>query len=97
MNKLELVNEIKSIMGEETSKAAAERALEAVLQAIHAGLTKKDKLVQLIGFGTFKVVTRKARNGINPKTGQAIKIPASNTVRFTPGAASKKLVNKKGK
>ena len=96
MNKAELVEEIQNHLPEDTTKAATERLLEAVMNAVRAGL-KKNKVVQLVGFGTFKVVTRKAREGINPQTRQKLKIPASNTVRFTPGSALKDLVNKKGK
>ena len=53
---------------------------------------KKTKSVQLIGFGTFKIATRKARMGVNPKTGAKIKIKASKTVKFVPGAAFKKIL-----
>ena len=55
-----------------------------MIDAIKSGL-KKGKPVQLIGFGTFKVVNRKARMGINPKTGQPLKIKASKTVKFSVG------------
>ncbi|MEY5027069.1 MAG: DNA-binding protein HU-beta [Verrucomicrobiota bacterium] len=84
MNKAELVSVIQKQLGDETSKAAAERALDAVIDAIKAGL-KKNHAVQLIGFGSFKVVSRKARTGVNPKTKEKIKIKASKSVRFTPG------------
>jgi len=84
MNKAELVNVVQKLLGGETSKAAAERSLDAVIDAIKAGL-KKDHSVQLIGFGSFKVTSRKARTGINPKTKEKIKIKASKSVRFSPG------------
>ncbi|MEY2599287.1 MAG: DNA-binding protein HU-beta [Verrucomicrobiota bacterium] len=84
MNKAELVSVIQKQLGDETSKAAAERALDAVIDAIKAGL-KKNHAVQMIGFGSFKVVSRKARTGVNPKTKEKIKIKASKSVRFTPG------------
>ncbi len=85
MNKAELVLSIQKALGaEETSKTHAEEALKAVLDGIKAGL-KKDKAVQLIGFGTFKVSERKARIGVNPKTGEKIKIKKSKTVRFVVG------------
>lgn len=70
------------------SKAAAERAIDSVLSAIRTGL-KKEKGVQLIGFGNFSVRNRKARKGINPKTGESIQIKASRTVGFKPGKALK--------
>lgn len=66
------------------SKAQGERTVNAVLDSITKGL-KKDKNVQLIGFGTFLVKTRKARKGRNPQTGEAIKIKASKTVGFRVG------------
>lgn len=91
MNKAELLATIQKSLGPEASKAEATRALAAVLEAFKQGL-KKNKAVQLIGFGTFKVVTRKPRKGINPKTGETIKIKASKTVKFTPGKALKSLL-----
>jgi DNA-binding protein HU-beta len=84
MNKAELVESVQKALGKETSKAAAERAVEAVIDGIKLGL-KKGKAVQLVGFGTFKVVQRKARTGVNPKTGEKIKIKASKNVKFSAG------------
>lgn len=84
MNKVELVEAVKKQLGSETSKADAEKAVTAVIHSIKAGV-KKDKMVQLVGFGTFKVVERKARKGVNPKTLQQIRIPKSKTVKFVPG------------
>lgn len=86
MNKSELVESVQKSLGKETSKAQAERAVEAVIDGIKSGLTKgKGKPVQLVGFGTFKVASRKARIGINPKTGEKIKIKASKSVKFGAG------------
>lgn len=90
MNKAELLAEVQKALGADTSKAAAERALDAVLEGIKKGI-KKDKAVQLIGFGTFSVAKRAARTGINPQTKEKIKIKASKTVKFKPGAALKEL------
>jgi nucleoid DNA-binding protein len=84
MNKVELVESVKKQLGSEISKAEAEKAVTAVINAIKTGV-KKDKVVQLVGFGTFKVVERKARKGVNPKTLQQIKIPKSKTVKFVAG------------
>jgi nucleoid DNA-binding protein len=84
MNKAELILAVQKSLGKETSKACAERAVDAVIDGIKAGL-KKSKAVQLIGFGTFKVVNRKARTGVNPKTGEKIKIKASKAVKFGAG------------
>jgi len=88
LNRAQLVESIQKELGKDTSKAAAERALNAVVNAVKAGV-KKSKAVQLIGFGTFKQVNRKARTGVNPKTGAKIKIAASKSVKFVPGSAFK--------
>ena len=85
MNKAELVEEVRRQLGGETSKAAAERATEALLLAIKKGL-KKDKEVSLVGFGTFSLGVRPARRGFNPHTRQPMKIPAVKSVRFKAGA-----------
>ncbi len=91
MNRAQLVEKVQKALGADTSKAAADRAVSAVIDSIKTGV-KKDKSVQLIGFGTFKIANRKARTGINPKTGEKIKIKASKTVKFTPGSEFKKSV-----
>lgn len=91
MNKAELVAAVQKNLGDDTSKAAAERAVDAVLDGIKKGV-KKDKAVQLIGFGTFSVTKRAARTGVNPQTGEKIKIKASKSVKFKPGAALKASV-----
>jgi DNA-binding protein HU-beta len=90
MNKAELIELIQKNMGGDTSKRAATDALEAILTSLAKGI--KTGTVQLIGFGTFKVVSRKARTGRNPKTGEAMKIKASKTVRFVPSSALKAKV-----
>ncbi len=91
MNKAELVEEIQKHLGEDTTKAHAERALEAVLESIKKGI-KKSSPVSLIGFGSFEIVTRKARMGVNPKTKEPMKIAASKAVKFKPGSGLKELV-----
>jgi DNA-binding protein HU-beta len=93
MNRVELIESIQNELG--SSKSDAERALNAVLDGIRQGLkTKKlGNNVQLVGFGNFKVVSRKARTGKNPKTGETINIPASKTVRFSPGKPLKDMVS----
>ena len=88
MNKAELIVEIQKQLGKDATKACDEKALNTVLDAIKAGV-KKHKKLQLIGFGTFSVVERKARTGINPQTKEKIKIKASKVVKFKPGAAFK--------
>jgi len=86
MNKGQLVEGVAKDL--KTSKAAAERAVNSVLDNVKKGL-KKDKKVQLVGFGTFDVRKRKARKGRNPRTGEAIKIKASKSVGFKAGQAFK--------
>lgn len=85
MNKIALVNEVQKLLRNGTSKAAAERAMEAVLTAVKRGL-RRDKEVALVGFGTFALVVRPARNGYNPHTKRPMKIPALKTIRFRAGA-----------
>ncbi|MCF6157665.1 MAG: HU family DNA-binding protein [wastewater metagenome] len=82
MNKQELINSVAKELG--TPAKQAENAVNAVISSIQKGL-KKDKRVQLIGFGSFEVRTRKARKGRNPQTGEPIKIKASKTVAFKVG------------
>ena len=90
MNKAELVEAVQKQLGGSTSKAAAERAIDAVLAAVKGGL-RSDKEVQLIGFGTFALAGRRARRGYNPHTRQPMKIPAMKTVRFRAGADLREL------
>ena len=90
MNKAELVVQVQKNLGGDTSKAAAEAALTAVLDGIKKGV-KKDKSVQVIGFGTFSVVNRAARQGVNPQTGEKIRIKASKSVKFKAGAGLKAM------
>jgi DNA-binding protein HU-beta len=85
MNKAELVNEVHRLLGDGTSRAAAERAADSVLNAIKRGL-KQDSEVHLVGFGTFSVAQRTARKGFNPHTRLPMKIPAMKLVRFKAGA-----------
>jgi nucleoid DNA-binding protein len=88
MNKAELTESVLKNLGKDASKKSAAAAVDAVLDAIAAGV-RKDKVVQLIGFGTFKVTNRAARKGRNPKTGEPIKIKASKGVRFSASSALK--------
>jgi DNA-binding protein HU-beta len=83
MNKGELVESMANAAG--ISKAAAERALTGLLDSISGALSKGDK-VTLVGFGTFSVSNRAARQGRNPQTGAPIKIPARTVARFKPGS-----------
>ncbi|MCC6465597.1 MAG: HU family DNA-binding protein [Planctomycetes bacterium] len=99
MNKAQLIDIIlKNKAAGFESKAAAERAFDAVVDALKEGVTK-DKKVQVIGFGTFSVRERGARSGRNPQTGEAIKIAAYKTVGFKVGKEFRDGINgkKKGK
>jgi DNA-binding protein HU-beta len=82
MTKAELV----AFIADEASitKAAAAMSLDAYVDAVTKELKKNGKL-GLVGFGTFSVVKRKAREGRNPQTGKAIKIPAKKVVKFKAG------------
>lgn len=83
MNKTELIEKIA--VGAELSKADAKKALEATIEAIKNALVEGDK-IQLIGFGTFSVSERPAREGINPATKEKITIAAKKVAKFKTGA-----------
>ena len=90
MNKSDLIARIASTAC--ISKAAAGRALDATTTSITTALKKGD-LVTLIGFGTFYLGKRAARNGRNPRTGATIKIKAANSPKFRAGKSLKDAVN----
>jgi len=83
MNKTELVNAIAAKAN--LNKVEAKQALEAALEVIAGALEKEDK-VALLGFGTFSVVKKEARTGINPRTKEKISIAARKIVKFKPGS-----------
>ena len=90
MNRTELI----SAMSESAnmSKVDTEKALKAFIDTVTEELKNGGK-VQLVGFGTFEVTERAERNGRNPKTGEAITIPASKSPKFKAGKALKDIVN----
>ncbi|MDC9719838.1 MAG: HU family DNA-binding protein [Gammaproteobacteria bacterium] len=90
MNKSELIEAITA--DADLSKAAAGRALDAVIGAV-TGALKGGESVSLVGFGTFSVKARAARTGRNPQTGAAIQIAAANVPSFKAGKALKDAVN----
>jgi DNA-binding protein HU-beta len=92
MNKSELID--VAAKEADVSKAAAERALSAMIAAIVKAVSKGDS-VTLVGFGTFKSSKRAARTGRNPQTGKEIKIAATTVPRFTAGASFKAAVSGK--
>ena len=89
MNKSDLINEVANVV---STKKEAQEAVDCVLSSIIKAL-KEGNTVALVGFGTFKVVDRKARKGRNPQTGAEIDIKASKAPKFTPGKALKEAVN----
>lgn len=90
MNKTELIDHIAKQA--DISKAAAGRALEAIVGGIRTSL-KKGNTVTLVGFGTFTVGKRAARTGRNPRTGDSIRIKAARVPKFRPGKALKDSLN----
>ena len=91
MNKTELINAVAEQAA--LSKKDSEAAVNAALEVITAALKDGDK-VQLVGFGSFEVKKREARVGRNPRTKEAIDIPASKVPVFKPGKALKDAVAK---
>ena len=91
MNKAELINAVAA--SADVSKKDAEAVVSAMLETITGALKEGDK-VQLVGFGSFEVKKRAARTGRNPKTKEAIEIPASSVPVFKAGKALKDAVAK---
>jgi len=90
MNKSELIESMAADAG--ISKAAAKKALNSVTGSVEKAL-KKGERVSLVGFGSWSVTKRAARDGRNPQTGKTIRISAKNVVKFRPGAELKGSVN----
>ncbi len=90
MNKSELIEHMAKQA--DISKAAAARALEALIGGVKSTL-KKNKTVTLVGFGSFSVTKRSARTGRNPKTGESIKIKSAKVPKFRPGKGLKDALN----
>lgn len=90
MNKAELVAAIADKT--ELSKKDSEKALKAFIDVVTEELTKGEK-IQLVGFGTFEVTERAAREGRNPQSGEVMSIPASKAPKFKAGKALKDIIN----
>ena len=90
MNKLELVAAMADMAG--LSKKDAEKALKAFTDVVAEELKKGEK-VQIVGFGTFEVSERAAREGRNPQTGETMPIAASKAPKFKAGKALKDMIN----
>ena len=91
MNKTELIDKIAA--GSGISKADAKKALDATVVALKDALVAGDK-IQLVGFGTFSVSERPAREGINPATKEKIQIAAKKVAKFKAGAELADAINK---
>jgi DNA-binding protein HU-beta len=89
VNKMDLIAAVAD--DTELSRTKAAEAVDAVFNAIEGALKKKDE-VRLVGFGTFATAERKAATGRNPRTGEAMQIAASTTVRFKAGKGLKDAV-----
>lgn len=89
MNKAMLVEQMAKTT--KLPKSTCRDCLEAFITAV-GGALKQNKTVVLTGFGTFKVMKRKARTGVNPATGQKMTIPAKKVPKFSPGKALKSLI-----
>lgn len=90
MNKNDLIGAVADASG--LSKSQASSAVESVFDSISGALKKGDE-VRLVGFGTFSVAKRKASTGRNPRTGEPMKIKASNQPKFKAGKGLKDTVN----
>lgn len=90
MKKVELVEAVAEEAG--LTKSDATKAIDAMLNTITKALADGDK-IPLVGFGTFAVSRREAREGRNPRTGETVKIAARNAVTFKAGSALKDAVN----
>jgi DNA-binding protein HU-beta len=92
MTKAELVSHISEEAG--ITKKAASSALDAFVGAVHDSLKQKEGKIRIADLGTFKVVKKKARSGVNPQTRKKIKIPATKAPRFSASKALKDTVKK---
>lgn len=92
MTKAELVSHIAKEAA--ITKKSAVMALDAFVKAIHESLKKKEGRIRVSDLGTFKVVKKKARTGVNPQTKAKIKIPATKVPRFAASRALKEVVKK---
>ena len=89
MNKTDFIGAVAKSAG--LTKVDAKKAVEAFIKTVE-GAAKKGEKVALLGFGSFTVVKKAARKGVNPKTKKPMNIPARKVVKFKPGAALAKVV-----
>lgn len=89
MNKEELVNKVSGEVG--FSKRETKKVVDAIIETIGDTLARGEK-VTLVGFGTFRVRSRKARRGVNPQTRESIQIAAKKVPKFTAGKTTREKV-----
>lgn len=95
MNKKELVDAVSEITGQ--SKSNTKKTLEVIIEAVSAEMQRNEKVI-ILGFGTFSVKEKAARNSVHPQTGQAMRLPAKKVVRFKPSQyLNNSLVSKRKK
>jgi nucleoid DNA-binding protein len=94
MNKTQLIEAVASDSG--LSKTDSARAIESLVDTVTKALKKGDE-VSITGFGKFSVVKRAARAGVNPRTGERVKINASKAPKFSAGASLKQAIHPKKK
>jgi len=94
MNKSQLIAAVSSDSG--LSKVDSARAVDSMLDTVTRALKKGDE-VSITGFGKFSVVKRAARQGVNPRTGERVKIKASKAPKFSAGATLKQAVSPRKK
>lgn len=93
MNRIELIEKLMTKTKATITKADAERIVAGFMDEVKAAVASGES-VQLVGFGTFEVRERAAREARNPKTGETIRVPAKKAPVFKPGKAFKDAVNK---
>lgn len=92
MTKAELVDHVRRRLGADATTVAAERSVDAVLDAVAEGLAR-DRVVKLVGFGIFRVARRPARAGYDPHRQRALRIAPVTTVSFRPGARLRRVLD----
>jgi len=90
MNKADLVEEVANQTG--LTKKVSREAVDAIISAITDSLAGRER-VTLVGFGTFQVMERKARRGVNPQTRKSIQIPTKKVPKFRPGKSLREAVS----
>ena len=89
MNKADVTEEVANQTG--LTKKTSRKAVDAVISAITDSLAREER-VTLVGFGTFQVMERKTRKGVNPQTGKTIEIPAKRVPKFRPGKSLREVI-----